>query len=142
MARPIYFSCNFRFEQTCHRFLQVFRYAINDIVEPDIDAFFLGDFRDAFFGDNVETDNNRVRCLGQNDVAFGNAAGRGVKDFDFDLLGAQFGNIFFQNIDRTLNVGTQDDVEFLDFARFNLAEQIVECNKCSFGQACFLFAEL
>ena len=63
-----------RASSPCHRQLHVVERLIDDVVQFDIDTFLLGESSRPASRTNVEADDDRVACLGQVDVALGDAA--------------------------------------------------------------------
>src|SRR5262249_8265348 len=65
-----------RREQAGHRRLHVVERVVDDVVEPDLDAFLLGVLAALARGADVEADDDRAAGLGEVDVALGDAADR------------------------------------------------------------------
>ena len=76
-------------------------------------------------GHHVEADDDRVGSLGQQDIALGDAARHRLQDVQPDLARAQLGEILLQHVHRALHVGPDDQVQLLDVAGLDLAEQVL-----------------
>ena len=91
---------------------------------------------------NVEADDDCVRGRSQQDVRLGNRADTGVQHANPNLLGRHVLQILGNNLDRTLHISLDDDVEVLDARHLDLFRKSFERDPRALGKLCFAFLHL
>ncbi len=74
----------------------------------------------------MEGDDDRIRSIGQENVAFVDSANGVVKQLDFDFVVIELGQFDFDRFQRSTDVRLEDELEILYFASRLLAEELVE----------------
>src|SRR5713101_8216099 len=105
-----------RCEQTFHRLTHVVDCFVDDGIEANLDAFFLGEIRGFRFRTDIEADYDGFGSRRERHVGFGYRSGRAVNHFELDLVGREPRERVGERFDRALHVALQDDLEFLDLA--------------------------
>src|SRR5664279_352191 len=95
-------------EHAGHRRLDLVDRVVDDVVVADVDAVVLGELSRSGVGADVEADDHGLRCDREVDVAFADAADRGVDDLHLDLVGRELEQRLRQRFLRTLYVGLDD----------------------------------
>jgi hypothetical protein len=108
------------------------------LVEADFHLLVVGELAGGQVGRNVEPEDDRVGCVGQRDVGFGDAADRRVDDFRTDFRVLQgLGDFLLQDFERTRDVRLQDDLQRI---ALQLLEELFERHVALLRE--FLFAQL
>src|SRR6185295_6976725 len=113
-------------EQADHRQLELVEQLVDDGVQPDVDAFLLGQLGRRALRADVEADDDRPRRRGEEDVVGRDRAEPGEDHLDLDLLGARLEEGIAEHLERALDVGFQDDRQLLDVAGLDAPEQLLE----------------
>src|SRR3954452_22944486 len=117
-----------RVEHALHRVAQVFGDFVDDRVGADVDALALGGAFRVQERPHVEADDDRVGGRGQHYVGLVDAAGLRVDDVDRHPFLRHLRELVLQRLQRTGDVGLEDDVELLDFALLGAGEDLVEAD--------------
>src|SRR6266481_9018745 len=126
-----------RCEQPFHRLAHVVDRFVDDGVEANLDAFFLGEVRGLRFGTDVEADYDGFGSRRERHVGFGDRSGRAVNHLKLDLVGREPRERVGERFDRALHVALQDDFEFLDLAGGEPRAQIFERDAAGLGEFAF-----
>ena len=115
-----------RLQHALQRLVDVLDDVVDDVVVPDIDLLGRGDALGAALGARVEGDDDALRGDRQHDVGLRDGARAGVDDLHLHLLVGQPLERRADRLDRALHVRLEDDVQFLELAGADLAEQRVQ----------------
>src|SRR5437667_7006847 len=126
-----------RFEQTSHGALDLILQFVNDRVQPDINFLLLRQFLRLTLRTYTEPDNDRVRCRRQQHVAFCNGAHARAQHLQPDLVIRKLPQQIAQNLNRTLHITLQNNVEFFCAGGLQLLGQAFERYAGTLGQGCF-----
>ena len=122
-----------RLEQALHRVAQVLGDFVDDRVGADVDALALGGAAGVGQRPHVEADDDRVGGRGEHHVGLVDATGLRVDDVDRDPFLRDFGDLVLERLQRTGDIGLEDDVEFLDVALLDAGEDLVEADLAAPG---------
>ena len=115
-----------RLEQALERGLDVVGELVDDVVEPDVDAFGLGRPPGGLGDLRVEADHDRVRRGRQHDVVVGDVAGALEQDVEPDVLLVELLERVGDRAERAGHVGLEDDPQLLGLAGLDLAVEVLE----------------
>src|ERR1019366_8437752 len=104
----------------------VIRQLVDDVVQPDVDAFGLGGPPRGISDLRVEADHDRIRRRGEQDVVVGDVAGRLVEHVQANVVGRELVEGVSDRTERTGHIGLQDDPELLGLAGLDLAIEVLE----------------
>ena len=115
-------------EHADERVVDVFEDVVDDLVEPELDAFALGELARVAVGTHVEADHGRVRHDREVDVGFADAADTAVHERQPHLvvLLVELAQRVGERFERTLRVGLHDEVQRRDLAALHHREHVFE----------------
>jgi len=90
--------------------LQVVRDLVDHIVPANLHARFFGQNSCLFVRHHVETDNDRIRGMGQRDVRFRDAADAPLQQLNLHFRMFELRKLLLDRFDRAANVRPQDNV--------------------------------
>ena len=99
---------------------------VDDVVAADLDLLLVGQRDGPVLGGDAEADDDRLRGVGQEDVALGDPADALEEDADRDLGVLELLELLDQGLERALDVGLEDQVEALDLLLGHLAVEVLE----------------
>src|SRR3989339_532860 len=102
-----------RRQEAAHSGFHILDKVVDDLVRPYFHARGLCFLFHLDFRLYVETEDHRIRRLGQEHVRFGDITDAGVKNADGDFLVAKLFKGVFYGLERTENVGFKHDVQVL-----------------------------
>ena len=123
---PKHLFADVRREQALDSLLDVIDNVIDNLVVTNLNALVLGKHSPLGVGDNIEADDDRLRCLGKQDVRFGNPANCLVNHANLDLFVADLLDLRFEHIDRALHIRLEHHKDFLEFCIGDLGEHVVQ----------------
>lgn len=115
-----------RSEHALGGLLEIVHDVVDDLVGTDLDALLLGEAAGLAGRNDVEADDDRLGRVGQEHVALGDAADRGLEHTDLDLGGADLLALVLEHVERALLGGLDDDADLLDVGVGHLREHAVE----------------
>src|SRR6185436_20008840 len=99
---------------------------VDHAVEPDVDAFLLGEIARLHVGTDVEPYDDRPGCQRQVDVALGDRPGGAPDHVDPHLVLRQLGERVHERPDRALHVRLHDQIQLGDLVAFGLRHQLLQ----------------
>src|SRR3954471_15978448 len=115
-----------RREHALHGVAQVVERLVDHRVAADLHAFALGGGARVADRANVEAEDHRVGRGGEHDVGLADAADAAAHDVDLDLALRQAGDLVLEGLERAGDVRLEHEVEILDGALLDAAEDLVE----------------
>ena len=106
-------------------------------MQPDVNAFLLGQFLRLAFRADIESDDDGIGCRCQQHIGFGNRTDSGPQQFQADLVVRELRQEIAEHFHRTLHIALEDDVEFLRAGGLDLLRQAFERYPRTLGQRRF-----
>ena len=115
-----------RIEQSQHRLGDLVLQLVDDRVQPDLDAFLLGQFCSLALRPDVEADHDGVRRRSQQDVALRDGADTAVEDLDPHLLGRHLAERVGEHLYGALHVALENERQVFDTGLLDLFRKPLE----------------
>ena len=135
------FFLKYRIEHTLHGCFHIFDSLVNDSVQTQIYTFLLCDCFCSCIRSYIEPDNDRIGCRSQSYVRLIDCTYTTVNDLNNYFFIRQFHKTLFYCLNRTLNIGLNNDIQLFQITFLNLIKQVIQrhFSFCLFQKTVFIF---
>src|ERR1700722_13569005 len=113
-------------QQARQRRLHIIHHIVDDVVIANIDAVALGALARLIVGADIEADYRRARGMGEDDIAFGDAADARLQDLRPHFVGAQLGQSALDGFRRALHISLEHQRQQPLLSRFPGLEKLIQ----------------